>query len=144
MGLSRLQPAPGPRQAPGCAAQRSPQCSAQHDKKTQTRTKNLKERCRWNDIVYIYLYFNEVVPSLLVFFLIFCWYEWVNGCVGGKSTLGRLLKLSCKLIRVAVFGVENKIIQKYSRWVCPNQPLCYSSGGKLGRLWNGENTGNKR
>lgn len=144
MGLSRLRPDPGPHQAPGCPAQKSPQCSARHDKETQTRTKNPKEWCRWNYIVCFYLYFNEGILSLVFFFfLISSWYEWVNRCVGGKNTFGGLLKLSCKWIQVEVFGVENKIIQKHNSWVCPNHPLCFSSGGELGHLRNREYAGNK-
>lgn len=109
--LTRLHPALGPCQTPGCAPGGSLQRCARHNKEIQAWIKTPRGGCRWNYIVYFYLCFNELILSLLVF-LIFCCYEWLNGCVGGKNTLGGLLKLSCKGIRVAVFGAENKIIQK--------------------------------
>lgn len=64
-----------------------------------------------NDEITLFV-FTFVLMNQFHLFLVFCWYEWVTRCACVKNTLGGLLKLTGKLVKVAVFGAENKIIQK--------------------------------
>lgn len=58
------------------------------------------------------LFFVFVLMSQFHLFLVLCWYEWVTRCVYVKNTLGGILKQNSKLVKMASFGAENKIIQK--------------------------------
>lgn len=64
-----------------------------------------------NDEITLFV-FTFVLINQFHLFLVFSWYEWVTRCACVKNTLGGILKQSSKLVKMAGFEAENKIIQK--------------------------------
>lgn len=64
-----------------------------------------------NDEITLFVFTFVLINQFHLFF-VFCWYEWVTRYACVKNALGGILKQSSKLVTMAGFGAENKIIQK--------------------------------